>query len=59
MTYTLAEKKHQVIAVLRRVAKAVDKVWNSALRYKLQPLGLPTILEKTLCTSLDNRIANI
>ncbi len=50
---------HQVIVVLRDVAKAFDKVWHSGLKYKLLQLGLPDILQKTLCTFLDNRIANI
>ncbi len=45
--------------VLRDVAKAFDKVWHNGLKYKLLRLGLPPILEKTLCTFLDNRTAKI
>ncbi len=41
--------KEQVYVVLRHVAKAFDKVWHNGLKYKLLQLGLPEILEKTLC----------
>ena len=51
--------KNQVFVVLRDVAKAFDKVWHTGLKYKLLHLGLPPILEKTLCTFLDKRTANI
>ena len=54
----LAEK-NKVLVVLRDVAKAFDKVWHSGLKYKLLHLGLPPLLEKTLCTFLDNRTAII
>ena len=45
--------------VLRDVAKAFDKVWHNRLKYKILRLGLPDILEKTLCNFLDNRKAKI
>ncbi len=51
--------KHQVTVVLRDVAKAFDKVWHNGLKYKILRLGLPSILEKTLCTFLDHRSAKI
>ncbi len=51
--------KHQAIVVLRDVAKAFDKVWHNGLKYKLLRLGLPPLIEKTLCTFLDNRKAKI
>ena len=51
--------KHQVVIVLRDVSKAFDKVWHCGLKYKILQIGLPPILEKTLCTFLDNRKANI
>ena len=51
--------KNQVIVVLRDVSKAFDKVWHSGLKYKLLQFGLPSILEKILCTFLDDRSANI
>ncbi len=54
----LAQKK-QVYIVLRDVAKAFDKVWHNGLKYKLQRLQLPSILEKILCNFLDNRRAKI
>ncbi len=46
-----------IIIVLRDVAKASDKVWHNGLKYKILRLGLPDILEKTLCNFLDNRKA--
>ncbi len=49
----------QVMLVLRDVAKAFDKVWHSGMKYKLMQLSLPDILQKTLCTFIDNRIAYI
>ncbi len=52
-------EKHQVLVVLHDVAKAFDKVWHSGLKYKLLQLGMPSLLEKTLCTFLDSRIARI
>ncbi len=51
--------KHQVYVVLTHVAKAFDKVWINGLKYKLLNLGLPAILQKTLCNFLDNRTATI
>jgi len=54
----LADKK-QVYLVLRDVAKAFDKVWHNGLKFKILRLGLPDILEKTLCNFLDNRKAKI
>lgn len=54
----LADKK-QVYLVLRDVAKAFDKVWHNGLKYKILRLGLPDIIEKILCTFLDNRKAKI
>lgn len=54
----LAEKQ-QTVVVLRDVAKAFDKVWHNGLKYKILRLGLPVILEKILCTFLDNRSAKI
>ncbi len=51
--------KQQVLVVLRDVAKAFDKVWHNGMKYKLLQLGLPSILEKTLCTFLDNRTVKI
>lgn len=51
--------KQQVYVVLRDVAKAFDKVWHNGLKYKLLHLGLPPLLEKTLCNFLDNRSAII
>ena len=54
----LAEKK-QVYMVLRNVAKAFDKVWHNGLKYKLLRLGFPAILEKILCSFLDNRKTKI
>ena len=44
---------------MRDVTKAFDKVWHSGLKYKLMQIHLPDILLKTLCTFLDNRVANI
>ncbi len=41
--------KEQVYVVLRDVAKAFDKAWHNGVKYKLLQLGLPGILEKTLC----------
>ncbi len=58
ITNALSEK-HQVLVVLRDVAKAFDKVWHSGLKYKLLQLGIPYLLEKVLCTFLDNRRARI
>ncbi len=55
---SLAEK-HQVIVVLRDVAKTFDEVWHSGLKFKLLSIGLPDILEKILSTFLDNRTASI
>ncbi len=52
-------EKQQVIVVLRDVKKAFDKVWHSGLKYKLIQLGLPEIIQKTLCTFLDDRQAHI
>ncbi len=45
--------------MLRDVAKAFDKVWHNGLKYKLLQLGLPGILEKTICNFLDHRTAKI
>ncbi len=45
--------------MLRDVAKAFDKVWINGLKYKLNHLGLPEILLKTLCSFLDDRSAKI
>ncbi len=58
LSKSLADKQ-QMTVVLRDVAKAFDKVWHSGPKYKLLHMGLPDILQKTLCTYLDNRIANI
>ncbi len=52
-------EKHQILVVLRDVAKAFDKVWHSGLKYKLLQLGMPSLLEKTRCTFLDSRSARI
>ncbi len=51
--------KNEVYVVLRDVAKAFDKVWFNGLKYKISHLELPSILEKTLCNSLDHRSAKI
>ncbi len=45
--------------VLRDVAQAFDKMWHNGLKYKVVKLGIPDILENTLCTFLDNRKAII
>ncbi len=58
MANALAEGKQAVI-VLRDVAKAFHKVWHNGLKYKLLRIGLPPLLEKVLCTFLDNRTARI
>ncbi len=49
--------KNQVYVVLRDVAKAFDKVWLNGLKCKLLRLKLPSILDKHLCSFLDNRKA--
>ncbi len=54
----LAEN-HQVVIVFRYVVKAFDKVWHNDLKYKVLHLGLPPVLEKTLCNLLENRAARI
>ncbi len=51
--------KNQVYVVLRDVAKTFDKVWFTALKYKISHLELPSILEKTLSNFLDHRSAKI
>ncbi len=51
--------KNQTYVILRDVAKAFDKVWHNGLKYKIIRLGMPDILEKTLCTFLNNRTAKI
>ncbi len=45
--------------VLRVVAKAFDIVWHNRLKYKLIRIGLPEIIEQTLCNFLDRRKAKI
>ncbi len=52
-------EKRQVYMVLRDVAKAFDKVWHNGLKYKILRLGLPEILEKIICSFLNNRKARI
>ncbi len=44
---------------MRDVAKAFDKVWINGLKYKLNHIGLPEVLLKTLCSFLDERSAKI
>ena len=43
----------------RDVAKAFDKVWHRGLKYKILQLQLPDIVEKILCSFLDDRTAQI
>ena len=45
--------------VCRDVAKAFDKVWHRGLKYKILQLRLPDIVEKILCSFLDDRTAQI
>ena len=41
------------------VAKPFDKVWHAGLKYKILQLELPDILEKMLCSFLDQQTAQI
>ena len=45
--------------VLRDITKAFDTIWHQGLMYKILHLGLPENLERTLCSFLINRKANI
>ena len=45
--------------VCRDVAKAFDKVWHRGLKYKVLQLRLPDLVEKILCSFLDDRTSQI
>ena len=52
-------QRYQCNIVCRDVAKAFDKVWHRGLKYKVLRLQLPDIIEKIICSFLDERTAQI
>ena len=49
----------QCTVVCHDVAKAFDKVWHDGLKFKILHLELPDILEKILCSFLDQQTVQI
>ena len=52
-------QRSQCNIVCRDVAKAFDKVWHRGLKFKILHLELPSIVERILCSFLDDRTAQI
>ncbi len=58
-TISQVSDKNQCCVALRDVSRAFDKVWLSTLKYKLNQIKLASILNKILCSFLDNRSPSI
>ena len=52
-------ERSQCTLVCRDVSKAFDKVWHAGLKFKILNLQLPDIMEKILCSFMDDRTAQI
>ena len=52
-------QRFQCYVVCRDFTKAFDKVWHRGLKFKILLLQLPDIVEKILCSFLDDRTAQV